>query len=70
MVADPDNKWYHYSTKLENNIKLLRKQIEDQDLKFIDLQNQLEQEMAQKEKLQNLNFKLTNMMKKDKKFNF
>jgi len=38
---DTDNQWYHYSTKLELNVKILRKQIEDLESKLSNVQNQL-----------------------------
>lgn len=61
-----DNQWYHYSTKLELNVKFLRKQIDEADARFRALQEQLDQERLQKDKLQQLNLKLARFLKMQK----
>jgi len=41
-----ENNWYHYSTKLELNIKELRDQIVKMEDKFSELQDQLAKEQG------------------------
>jgi len=57
------NQWYHYSTKLEANIRQLREQIDSMELKFAEVKEQMEAETKQKDKLQVLNLKLSSMVK-------
>jgi len=42
---DTANQWYHYSTKLELNIKHLIDQLKDLENKFSKLQDQLDEEI-------------------------
>ena len=63
LQSDENNQWYYYSTKLELNVKELRNEIDELANKLDFCQQRLNDEIAQKDKLQQLNLKLTKIVK-------
>ena len=58
-----NNQWYHYSTKLETNIKLLRAQVDTLEKTLNETRDQVKKEKIEKEHEVEFNRELKKVIK-------